>query len=97
MSTARTPIRSHEAENTEKLGDGWDDIFIPAVSIFMVSILVASLRMPLPQGEAKDFVFAGPDERFIMAGGISNHIDTRMAETVDDNDTVTDLSIVMQW
>jgi hypothetical protein len=97
MTAVHAPMRSHDAENAEKTGDGWDDVFIPAASIFMVSILVASLRIPISQGETKEFVHAGPDERLIMAGRIPNHIDTRVAEAVDHNDTERDLSTVTQW
>ncbi len=98
MTTVRAPIRSHEAEvGKKKTGDGWDEVFIPAASIFMVSILVASLRIPISQSETKEFEYTGPDERFILAGGISNHINTRVTEAVDHNDTENDLSIVMQW
>ncbi len=93
----RADIRNNEAGNAEKTGGGWDDILIPAASIFIVSILVASLRIPIAQRETSEYVHTGPDERLIMAGGISNHIDTRVAEPVDHNDTKSDLSTVMQW
>jgi hypothetical protein len=98
MATERATMRSNaEAENVVKTGDGWEDFFIPAASIFMVSILVASLRIPISKDETTEFVYPGPDERFILAGGISNHINTRVAQPVDHNDTENDLSTVMQW
>jgi hypothetical protein len=95
----RPSIRSHEPENTGKPGDVWDDIFIPAASIFMVSILVAALRIPISENEREEFVSSAysQDERLIMAGGRSNYIDTRTAEAVDRNDTEKDLATVLQW
>ncbi len=89
-------LHRHESEIAGKTGDGSDYIFVPAASIFMISIIVAALGTLIFHGEIEDHYTNDQDERLIMAGEIFTYIDTRVAEAVDQNAT-ENLSTVMQW
>ena len=79
LTLVRGSVGSNEAEIAERTADGWDDIFTQAVSICMLSFLIASIGIPISQSETNAFFHAGPDERLNMASGISNNTEYRAA------------------